>query len=118
MDELLKEFDKLVEYIKNSDCYLEYQKWRGVISKEDELICLIEKIKKSQKKLVNNVYYHRENVEKAKEELSNLNHQLENNPSYQNYLSSLDELNQLVYAIKYQLEMVLDKVNINLLDEL
>ncbi len=111
MNELIEEFDRLVNLVKESTGYQNYQKWKTLVSQDEDLVSLIEKIKNTQKDLVKKTYQDDDLKENVKSELILLNQQLESNPVYHNYLASLNELNALVDEIKYRIESVLDQVN-------
>lgn len=83
---------EIVDYIKSSQTYKDYLKSRELLEKNTEITNLIDKIKEYQKEIVKNPSLKNELETKIKNCLDNLN----NNPTYLEYLNLQDEINNML----------------------
>ena len=101
-EEILKEVEKLVKSIKESDKYKEYISIRDKLKQDDEIIKKISLIKKLQQDYVKSAY-----LDKALEEKIALEKEaLQKNTLYQKYLLSFKSLNNDLIMIKEGLNLV------------
>lgn len=97
-DETYKSLEELIKTIKSSFEYRECIRLKKEISKDKELIKVIEKVKKSQKDYVKS--YYSESKKKVLDEDMEL---LENNKKYVLYTYYLDKVNNYISEIKCEL---------------
>ena len=101
-EEILKEVEKLVKSIKESDKYKEYISIRDKLKQDDEIIKKISLIKKLQQEYVKSAY-----LDKSLEDKITIEKEaLQNNTLYQEYLSSFKSLNSDLIMIKEGLNFV------------
>ena len=96
---------KLVDYVKNSDEYLECIRLKEEISKDVELTKLINEVKKLQKKYIRSGY-----IDSVKEELDSLNDKLNNYELFIKYNYYLDKVNNNIDIIKSELNNYFEKI--------
>lgn len=98
MYNIKKDIDGLFETIEDSKIYKEYLSVKKQLSKNTEIMKIIEEIKRYQKILVNN----KDKI--IEKELSKLYDKLNSYPIYQSYLDVLEELNNELTNIKILFE--------------
>lgn len=101
MFDIVKDFDELIELIKDSDIYKEYKCIEQQVSINEDIKLLTDEIKALQKEAVNAEY--KNNYEKLKlsnEEIKNKYVELYKIPLYNDYIDKIDELNNLLGIIK------------------
>lgn len=91
-DEILNKVDEIIAYIKETDVYSNYLKSKKIISLDQEIITLIEDIKRYQKEIVKNQSKKQELEDKINNNLSILNE----NPNYLEYMYFQEELNNML----------------------
>lgn len=94
MNEALNE---VINTIINSDDYKKCIELKNTMSSNEELVSLIEKIKKLQKKYVNT------NDQEILVELEKLEEELNNIPIYVIYMQYLEEVNEKIEFVKDEL---------------
>ena len=107
MESLLSRLDDVINCIKESHEYKKCLELQDKMSKNTEIIDLINKIKILQKKYINSNY-----SDDIKSELDTVNNQLNSIPIYVSYLEYLEKVN-------YKIEYVKDYLNnyfVNLLN--
>ena len=95
MESVYKALDQVIECITRSS---EYQTCLSIKEKmihNDEVMNLIETVKKTQKKYIRSNY-----SEKVKEELDSYQKQLMNIPIYHMYNDSLEKVNEMISYVK------------------
>lgn len=107
-DKILEKVDILVDYINNSDTYKEYLYLKNKLSDNKEINDIVKTIKLKQKELVNKKY-HKDDVSLLEQELAVLENKLNEYPIYCDFKEKQDELNEIFYSIKKQLEKCLDQ---------
>ena len=102
-NKIIKEVDKIIDYIKKSDTYKDYIFLEDKLSKHDKANSLINEVKKYQKILVKK--------ELNKEDISDLENKINSNleelnkiPLYVEYINKQEELNDLYQQIKNNLD--------------
>ncbi len=104
-DEILTRVQALVDLIKQSSTYQEYQKIKQKMAHNPDLMHLIASYKDCQKKFVQCTYRrNKEEAARLEEELQNLERTLNQVPIYAEYVALLEPLNQSLGTIKDQLE--------------
>ena len=83
---------EIVNYIKNSNSYKNYLKACELLNKNQELLTLIENIKKYQKEIVRNKEKKVELEKQINEKLAILN----SDPIYLEYINYQDEVNNML----------------------
>lgn len=91
-DEILNKVDEIIDCIKETDVYSNYLKSKKIISLDQEIITLIEDIKRYQKEIVKNQSKKQELEDKINNNLSILNE----NPNYLEYMYFQEELNNML----------------------
>ena len=104
MDNIKNDIDKLFNKIEESNLYKNYLSVKEQLVKNEEIMNLINEIKRYQKILVNN------KDEKLEKELKKLYDMLNNYPIYQSYLEILEELNGELTTIKNVFENFLKSI--------
>ena len=94
---------EIIDYIKNTDYYKNYLKAKELLNLDNELIKLIEDIKKYQKEIVKNPSKREELEDKIKKNLDILN----TNPLYLDYINNLDEVNNMLIIFENKLNKYL-----------
>ncbi len=94
MNDVLKE---VINTIINSDDYKKCIELKNTMSSNEELLLLIEKIKKLQKKYVNT------NDREIFAELKSLEEELNNIPIYVIYMQYLEKVNEKIEFVKDEL---------------
>lgn len=95
MEELNKELDSLIVYIKNTYEYKECIKIRKQMYLNDELMKLIDEVKSLQKKYIKSNY-----DDKVGEKLEQKNNELLSIPIYVQYNQMLDKVNEMIDYVK------------------
>ena len=83
---------EIVDYIKGTNTYKNYLKSKELLSKEKDLISLMEKIKDYQKEIVK----HPSKKEELEIEINKILDILNTNPTYLEYLEYQEELNNML----------------------
>ena len=110
-NEILKEVDKIIAFIKASDIYQDYLFLEEKLHKNEKVSNLIKEIKKLQKELVKK--------EAKNEDITDLNNQINTNleelnriPLYVEYTDKQAILNEMYQTIKSRLDdYFYDKLN-------
>ena len=95
MEELYKAIDEVTQCIVHSVEYQKCLKIKEQMSKNEELITMIQKIKILQKKYIRSHY-----DDSIKQELKHLEQELNQIPIYVIYLQNLDIVNQKIEYVK------------------
>lgn len=93
-----KKLDEIVKYITMSDEYRRCIELKNKMSKNEELVNLINNIKKVQKEYVKSNF-----DEDFKNKLSLLEDRLNEIPIYVSYMQSLDRVNEMISYVKDEL---------------
>ena len=99
MNNLIKEFNELIELIKDSDLYKKYIRLEELVKKSNDINKLVEDIKELQKKIVN-LEHKNMSTKDLEEELNKKKVELNLIPLYNDYTESIDELNNMLLIIK------------------
>lgn len=103
--------NELFDTINNSKEYLEYQKIKDVLEKDESIISLIEEIKILQQKSVDLEYNNDLKYMEIDKEIEEKVNELNNNPIYQEYLNKINEFNDILATSSKMLEQyVNDKI--------
>ena len=101
MNDIINDFDELINLIKDSDIYKDYKSLECRVSQNKDIDELVNKIKKIQKEAV------KAEAEGNKSLLKELNRQVEdlyielnNIPLYNEYEDKMNELNNMLLIIK------------------
>ena len=97
-DDEIKKLNELIDYIKSSNDYKECIRLKSEMKEDQELLLLIEKVKKCQQDYVRSGY---SNLKK--EVLDENMRLLENNKTYVLYSFYLDRVNENINVIKEEL---------------
>ena len=106
--EILNKTEDLVATIEESNLYQEYLLLKEKLEKNDKAKMLIKEIKVKQKELVHKKY-NKENFIELEMELENLERKLNQIPLYSEFIEKQNELNDIFYQIKTQIEICLDQ---------
>ena len=106
--EILNKTEDLVATIEESNLYQEYLLLKEKLEKNDKAKMLIKEIKVKQKELVHKKY-NKENFIELEMELENLERKLYQIPLYSEFIEKQNELNDIFYQIKTQIEICLDQ---------
>ena len=90
---------ELNDYLLNLDVIKEYQKYEDLISNNEEIKALENKMKEYQKKIVNQKAKQDSNVVDTIKKYQQLKDEFENHPLVVNYLYLKDEVNNLLQTI-------------------
>lgn len=88
--EIDNNIDKIINYIKTSNSYINYLKCKEQLSKDTYITNVIKEIKDVQKKIV------RTNNKELEIKLEELKEILNTNPVYLEYLENLDDVNNMI----------------------
>lgn len=102
-DNILKKTDELVNYIQNSNDYIKYQKLVQEVKKNQEIMDIIEEVKKLQKVAVNKEY-HQEDAKNINDQIKTNLKKLKTYPIYQEMTYLQEDLNNLFMTIKNMLD--------------
>ena len=107
-DDILKKVDELVNYLKKRPEYLKYQELVKQVKDNEEIMNIINKVKKMQKEAVKKEY-NGESVTEINKEIDSCLKELEKYPIYaeMNYLK--EDLDNLFGSIKNILDSYMDK---------
>ena len=94
MDNINKKINDLFDELEESKLYNDYLRVKKQLEANDEIMNLINEIKRYQKILANN------NDKSVGEKLKNLRFNLESYPIYQSYLGIKEELENELFEIK------------------
>ena len=95
MEKLDKSLEEIVSCIKNSNEYMECIEIKEKMKSNEELMEMIEDIKKLQKKYIRSNY-----DSNIKKELDDLEDKLNSIPIYNIYLEKLNKVNELIDYVK------------------
>ena len=109
MNDILDKTNELVDSIKNSENYKKYKEVKELISKDSEIITLIDEVKSLQKKIVREKANNRD-ITDIQEELNKKIETLESFPIYLEYNSLQSELNIEMQVIRDSIELALNKI--------
>ncbi len=109
MNDITSKTEELVASIKNSEDYKEYIELRDLMSKDKDILRLIEEVKSLQKKIIKKEY-NREDTTLLKDELIKKQEQLEMYPIYCEYNDLQSKLNVEIQVIKDTLEVLINKI--------
>ena len=102
-NDILNKVDELVLLLKESPEYLRFQEVTKQMKNNNDVMNLIQKIKRIQKDIVN-LEYRRQNVSLLEKELNTCLNELNEYPIYQEYSYLLEDLNNTFQSIKSILE--------------
>ena len=94
MEKVIKQLDKVINTIKNSDDYKKCIEIKNKMNDNDELVEMIERVKVLQKKIVNNP----DSIDLVNE-FNDINDKLNNIPIYHEYLYYLDRVNAMIIYV-------------------
>ena len=95
MEEFDKALEEVISYIQNTKEYQTCITLKEQMNDNEEILNLIENIKKLQKKYINHNY-----DSSIKEELDCLEEKLNNIPIYHIYSSNLEKVNEKIETVK------------------
>lgn len=113
MNDISKDFDELIDLIKDSEIYKEYKKLELKVKKNKDINRLVSIIKKLQKEAVN--AEHKKNydlLEQKNKEISSKNIELNNVPLYNDYVDKMNELNELLVTIKNKFDLFIKELTL------
>ena len=90
--EILDKVDEIIKEIEESDNYKKYLKLKEEIDNNKELVLLINKVRQLNKDFTHNLV--------KKEELDNVQNDLNNNPLYREYLNTISIINNELSIIE------------------
>ena len=100
----MEELNKVIDYIINSDSYKKCMELRDKMSKNKELMSLIDEIKSLQKK------YMKSKSKDIKKELDEKTDKLMNIPIYYKYNQKLEEVNNMISYVEDELNDYFERV--------
>ena len=100
----MEELNKVIDYIINSDSYKKCLELRDKMSKNTEIMGLIDEIKSLQKK------YIKSSSSDIKQELDEKTDKLLNIPIYYKYNQKLEEVNNMISYVEDELNDYFEKV--------
>lgn len=106
-----KALDDVIDSIKDSDIYKEYNHILIQVDKSKDINNLVKNIKSLQKKIVLDEHKQKD-VSKLLEELENIKKELYNIPLYQEYIDAAEELNDLIKLVSNKLQSYLSDLDI------
>lgn len=108
MNDIKKDFDSLIDTIKNSKEYNNYLYLKDLMLKDTEIMALINEVKLLQKKIVNSTSYSDKKAfnDKINENLK----KLDDYPIYVEYSNCQDEFNNTFQIIRESLEKEISKI--------
>ena len=95
MENVYKQLDRVINTIKDSDDYKKCIEIKNKMNNNTELVEMIERVKKLQKKIVNNP----DSID-LENEYKELNNKLNDIPIYHDYLYYLDRVNEMIIYVK------------------
>lgn len=95
MENVYKQLDRVINTIKDSDDYKKCIEIKNKMNNNTELVEMIERVKKLQKKIVNNP----DSID-LENEYNELNNKLNDIPIYHDYLYYLDRVNEMIIFVK------------------
>ncbi len=95
---------ELFQAIQESKEYQSYLNIGSVIEQDDEIVSLVNEIKKLQQKSVELEYHHDEKYKEIDREIESKVQDLNNRPIYQEYLRRMDEFNDIIAESSNQIE--------------
>ena len=90
--EILDKVDEIIKEIEESDNYKKYLKLKEEIDNNKELVLLINKVRQLNKDFTHNLV--------KKEELDNVQNDLNNHPLYREYLNTISIINNELSIIE------------------
>ncbi len=106
---LMLMFDELLSLLIESEEYKNYQALRQKLKKNQEILSLIDKVRKLQKELVRKEHSQMD-VISTLEEYHTVVAKLSEIPLYHAYQSSQQEINSYLQTIKTSIEMIIESV--------
>lgn len=107
--ELEQEFNSIIEELKQSREYKNYQSLRIKLRENEELMTNIEKVRIYQKELVK-LEHSKSDVMPTLEKYHEILADLEQNPLYHSYKMSEEELNNVLQYMKNQIELTIESI--------
>ena len=104
MNNIKKEVDKLFDDFEKSKLYQDYLSIKIQMNNNEEIIDIIEEIKRLQKIIANTKDLSIEN------KLEELNKRLESYPIYQDYIEIIDKINNELYIISSQFDRYFNEI--------
>ncbi len=104
MDNIKKEIDELFNEFENSKLYQDYLNIKKQLNNNNEILNLIEEIKRLQKIIVNT------NDLSIETKLNDLSKQLKSYPIYQNYIDIINRINDELYIISDEFDKYFRKI--------
>lgn len=98
-EEIICKVDAIVEYIKNTDTYINYKKYEEIIKENERITSLIREIKKCQQDIVNQ----RGSILNLEKRIKEMLEELESEPTYVMYKNLQDEINNMLTIFENKL---------------
>jgi len=100
---ILEKVDSIIEEIKTSDVYIDYQFLNDKLSKNQNVTDIVEHVKSLQKQIVKKELL-KESTTELENEISLLLDKLNNIPLYVEFVEKQKELNDIYQSIKERLD--------------
>lgn len=107
-DKILQKADEIVRYIKNSNDYVKYQKLVEQVKNNQEIMDIINEIKRLQKEAVNKEY-HKEDTKEINDNIKSNIKKLDKYPIYKEMTYLQEDLDNLFMMIKNMLDDYINK---------
>jgi cell fate (sporulation/competence/biofilm development) regulator YmcA (YheA/YmcA/DUF963 family) len=109
MNNLTNEFDNLIELIKESEEYIEYERLKKLVSGNSDINRLSSEIKTIQKEIVG-LEYSGKDIFKKSVGLNSKNVELKNIPLYNDYIDAQSRLNSLLLIVKEKFDVFISEL--------
>lgn len=104
---IMEKTEELVSTLEQSSLYQNYRMLKEKLEKNETVKKLVNEIKKKQKQLVR-LTYEKQDTQYLEQELSNLESELKQIPLYSEFMETQEQLNDILYEIKTQIEQCFD----------
>jgi cell fate (sporulation/competence/biofilm development) regulator YmcA (YheA/YmcA/DUF963 family) len=109
-NEIFNKIDEIIEYIKKSSHYQKYLLIESKMNNNEDINQLIKEIKLLQKEATHEEYLgSNENANKIDEKIKQKLTELNNIPLYNEYINTVEELNNILLNIKNQIEAYINR---------
>ena len=98
-DKILDKVDEIITYIKNTNDYKNYIKAKKKLESDEEVLILVEKVKKYQKEIVRN----KGNKEELEKKINACLEKLNNSVIYTEFLNYQSEVNNMLTIFENKL---------------
>lgn len=105
MEDVYNSLEQVIEVISKSDDYVACVKLKEQMRSNEDIVLLIDKIKKIQKKYIRSNY-----DTEIKRELDSLEEQLMNIPVYYSYANHLAKVNEMIDYVRERLNVYFYKL--------